>query len=97
PACPCRSPIMSYAVNPSIAQIETPPIMEAQSWVRPGLRNRPLLNLCQAVPGYPPAPELQAEVARASGEPATGFYTDILGMPELREAIAASIAEDYRG
>ena len=43
---------MTYAVNPAINRIEAPPIMEAQSWVRPGLRNRKLLNLCQAVPSW---------------------------------------------
>ena len=56
---------MTYAVNPSISRIEAPPIMEAQTWIRPGLRNRKLLNLCQAVPSYPPATELLDEVARS--------------------------------
>ena len=58
---------MTYAVNPAIHRIEAPPIMEAQSWIRPGLRNRKLLNLCQAVPNWPPAQELDDEVARVAG------------------------------
>jgi aspartate/methionine/tyrosine aminotransferase len=88
---------MSYVVNPSVVQVEAPPIMEAQTWIRPGLRNRQLLNLCQAVPGYPPAEELQAEVARVAMEGATGFYTDIFGIPELRHALAAHMSQDYGG
>jgi aspartate/methionine/tyrosine aminotransferase len=88
---------MSYAVNPSVSHIEAPPIAEAMSWVRPGLRNRDLLNLCQAVPSYPPAPELQAEIARLAGEPATSLYTEILGIKELRAALARHMAGDYRG
>lgn len=88
---------MPYAVNPAIARIEAPPIMEAQTWIRPGLRNRALLNLCQAVPKYPSARELQEEVARAAMEPGVGLYTDIFGLPELREALAAHMSVDYGG
>lgn len=88
---------MPYAVNAAVARIEAPPISEAMSWVKPGPRNRELLNLCQAVPSYPPAEALQEEVARAAGEAATGFYTDILGLPPLREALAAHMAADYGG
>lgn len=88
---------MTYAVNAAVARIEAPPIMEAQSWIRPGLRNRPLLNLCQAVPSYPPSPALQEEVGRVAMEPGTSLYTDIFGLPALREALAAHMSADYRG
>ncbi|MCA3555213.1 aminotransferase [Aestuariivirga sp.] len=88
---------MTYAVNPAIARIEAPPIAEAQGWVRPGLRNRKLLNLCQAAPGWTCAEELDAEVARLAHEPGIGLYTDILGIPELRGAIAAHFSDDYKG
>lgn len=88
---------MTYAVNPAIHRIEAPPIMEAQSWVRPGLRNRALLNLCQAVPSWSCAAELDAEVARLAHEPGISLYTDIFGIPDLREAIAAHLAADYQG
>ena len=88
---------MTYAVNPAIHRIEAPPIMEAQSWIRPGLRNRALLNLCQAVPSWPPAEELDAEVARAASLPGVSLYTDIYGLPELRSAIAAHMSADYNG
>jgi aspartate/methionine/tyrosine aminotransferase len=88
---------MSYAVNPSISQIEAPPIAEAMTWVRPGLRNRDLLNLCQAVPSYPPAPEMQAEIARLAGEPSTSLYTGIFGIDDLRTSLAAHMAADYAG
>ena len=88
---------MPYAVNAAVARIEAPPIMEAQTWIRPGLRNRPLLNLCQAVPSYPPATELLDEVGRAAHEPGTSLYTDIFGLPELRETLAAHMSADYAG
>ena len=88
---------MTYAVNPAIHRIEAPPIMEAQSWIRPGLRNRKLLNLCLAVPNWPPARELNDEVARAARQPGTSLYTDIFGLPELRQAIASHMSADYQG
>ncbi len=88
---------MQYAVNPAISQVEAPPIAEAMGWVRPGLINRPLINLCQAVPSYPPAAEMQAEIARLAGDPATSLYTDIAGLPELRTALAEHMAADYGG
>ena len=40
---------MTYAVNPSISRIEAPPIMEAQTWIRLGLRNFKLPNLRQVM------------------------------------------------
>lgn len=88
---------MTYAVNPAINRIEAPPIMEAQSWVRPGLRNRKLLNLCQAVPSWKCAEELDDEVARLAHAPGISLYTDIFGIPELRAAIATHFSEDYEG
>ena len=71
--------------------------MEAQTWIRPGLRNRALLNLCQAVPSWPAAQELDDEVARLAHEAGTSLYTDIFGIAELRSAIATHMAQDYGG
>jgi aspartate/methionine/tyrosine aminotransferase len=88
---------MPVTVSPCISRVDAPPIAEAMSWVRPGLRNRELLNLCQAVPSYAPAESLQAEIARLAMAPATSLYTDISGIPELRGALAQHMAKDYQG
>ncbi len=87
---------MSLIVSPLISHVEAPPITEAMTWVRPGARNRELLDLCQAVPSYAPAEILQAEIARLATEPGTHLYTDISGVPELREALARHMAADYQ-
>ena len=87
---------MTLLVSPMISRVEAPPIAEAMTWVRPGARNRELLNLCQAVPSYAPAEALQAEIARLATEPGTHLYTDINGIPELREALARHMAADYQ-
>ena len=88
---------MSIQLSSAISRIEAPPIAEAMTWVRPGKRNRALLNLCQAVPSYEPAEALQSEIARLAHDPATHLYTDINGIPELRSALAQHMAADYRG
>ena len=67
------------------------------TWIRPGERNRELLNLCQAVPSYQPAEILQAEIARLAHDPATNLYTDISGISELRECLSQHMAADYEG
>ena len=88
---------MSLLVSPMISRIEAPPIAEAMTWVRPGQRNRELLNLCQAVPSYAPADALQDEIARLAHDLATSLYTDNHGIPELRGALAQHMAADYVG
>ncbi len=82
-------------VSERVAAVEFPPIAEALSWVQPSLSNRALLNMCQAVPSYPPAAELQSEIARLALAPTTGGYTDIFGISELRSAFAAHVSADY--
>jgi aspartate/methionine/tyrosine aminotransferase len=88
---------MTYPISPAIQPIEAPPIAEAVSWLKPGTRNRQLVNLCQAVPSYPPADALQQAIGDFAVEPQTSLYTDIRGMPELRDALAAHLTGDYHG
>ena len=88
---------MNYARNLSVSHVEAPPIAEAMSWIRPGQSNRALVNLCQAVPSYPPAEALQDELARRVRLPETSLYTDIRGIEPLRASLARHMAEDYRG
>ena len=48
---------MRFAPNPDVVSVVEPPIAEAKGWVagRVYPADRPLLDLCQAVPSYPPA------------------------------------------
>ncbi len=86
---------MTFRLSPLVGQVEFPPIAEAMSWVKDRSGSRELLNMCQAVPSYPPAEILQNEIARLAHEPSTGGYTDIFGIMPLREAYAAHISADY--
>ncbi|MDP8995496.1 MAG: aminotransferase [Pseudomonadota bacterium] len=78
-----------------LSETEFPPIAEALSWIANRQSNIELLNLCQAVPSYPPAAELQDEFARIAHLPSTGGYTEILGIKPLREAFAAHLTKAY--
>jgi aspartate/methionine/tyrosine aminotransferase len=88
---------MNFHVAANVAAVEAPPIAEAMGWVRQGARNRVFLNLCQAVPSYPPAPELQAEIARLAQTDTVGGYTHIFGIDSLRDIHATTMAADYVG
>jgi len=88
---------MSYRVNPSLAAVAEPPIAEAHGWIkgRDFPADKPLIDVAQALPGYPPPKELTDHLARVIGEPAMARYTDIDGLPELRAALAADTAAAY--
>lgn len=83
---------MAYTINPAVQATITPPIAEAFSWIPAQPGTRAFLNLSQAVPGYPPAAALQVHIAGLAGMRATSFYTDILGIPPLRTALARRMA-----
>jgi aspartate/methionine/tyrosine aminotransferase len=83
--------------NPAISAVEAPPIAEAMTWLKSGPRNRAVINLCQAVPSYPPAEAMQEAIGRLAKEDAISLYSDILGVPELREGLAAHMSAAYGG
>lgn len=87
---------MKLHANKIIKGIEAPPIAEAMSWISTVPSNRSLINLCQAVPSYPPAEALREEIGRLARQPETSLYSDILGIAPLREELAQSLAADYQ-
>src|SRR6187399_1655528 len=88
---------MTMRTNPAISAVEAPPIAEAMTWLKPGPRNRSVINLCQAVPSYPPAEAMQEAIGRLARDDETSLYTDILGLPALRESLAAHMTNAYGG
>lgn len=90
---------MSFSVNPLVVVTEAPPIAEAASWRRPDNfgADKPLIDVCQAVPGYAPDERLRAHVADAARGENSAFYTAVEGIPELRAALAADISAAYNG
>ncbi len=62
---------------------------------RPGRRE--LLDLAQAAPRYPPAPEVVEHIAALSRDRHSAEYVEIAGLPRLREALAAELTGAYGG
>jgi len=73
-------------INSWLRQVQPPPITEVKSWLggQETPAEHPLLDLCQAVPNYPPAPELIAHLHQALDDPATYRYSPDEGLPEVR-------------
>lgn len=86
------------ALNPWLADVTAPPIPAAHGWAaRYDGSCGPMLDLCQAVPGYPPHPQILQHLADAAGDPASAKYGLINGDAALREAYAAQVSDLYGG
>lgn len=87
-------------LNPNLLATSPPPVMEARRWLQ-GVTfpaDRPLINVSQAAPIDPPPPELRQAISDTIlSVPEAHLYGPVLGLPELREALAARWARLYRG
>ncbi len=88
---------MKYRVNPLFSAVAPPPIAEAWGWIkgRSFPADKPLIDLAQAEPSYPPVPQLLDHLAREIHRPELSRYTDIRGTPELRASFAAHLSGFY--
>ncbi len=83
-------------ISPRIRDTQDPPIPAVRAWAaRYGGAAGPLLDLTQAVPGYPPHPDLLAMLGQSAGSRATASYGPIDGEPALRSALAADMSRFY--
>jgi aspartate/methionine/tyrosine aminotransferase len=77
-------------MNPLVQDTGSPPIPEVQAWGRAyGGERGPLIDLCQAVPGYAPHADLLHHLGAAAADPLCAKYGFITGDPALRDAYAA--------
>ncbi len=84
--------------NPLVASLATPPIPLIQGWAQAyDSGHGPLIDLSQAVPGYPPHPRLLTALAEAAGSVANASYGPIEGEPALRSAYARDLNALYGG
>ena len=82
--------------NPLIATLSLPPVPSVLAWAKAydGARG-PLIDLSQAVPGYPPHPDMLAWLAETAGSPVFTGYGAIEGEEVLRTAYAAHVSGLY--
>ena len=89
---------LTAPINPNLAHVFDPPIMEALRWVHETSfpANRPLLNLSQAAPVDPPPQALcQAMAEAALNDPGAHLYGPVLGDTPLREEITERWSKTY--
>ncbi|MCX4091637.1 aminotransferase [Nocardia sp. alder85J] len=84
-------------LNPRTVAAVDSPIGLAYDLLDRRAGTRELLDLAQAAPQYPPAPEVVEAVVAAARHPRGGEYCEIAGLPGLRAAFAAEIAAAYAG
>ena len=86
------------ALNPLLTRVEVPPIPQAHAWAAryDGSRGA-ALDLCQAVPGWAPHPQVLAHLADEAGNPANARYGLINGDLALRATYAAETSTVYSG
>ena len=57
---------MPFTINRAVAAVRPAPIAEAQAWIPSQASQRLFINLCQAVPSYPPADSMMEAIAAAA-------------------------------
>ncbi len=88
---------MQYSAR--IEQVSAPPITAVKSWIKGRTYSpaRPLVNLCQAIPDYPPAGGLRQYMQKVVLQPQVAVYTSNDGLEEVRAEVAAWYRRRYAG
>jgi aspartate/methionine/tyrosine aminotransferase len=82
--------------NPLVEKLVPPPIPAVAAWAKAyRAQHGPLIDLSQAVPGYPAHPEMLSLLARFAGSTACTGYGPIEGETELRRVYAAHVSDSY--
>lgn len=85
---------------PRTATTFAPPVMAARRWLEDVTfpPERPLINVSQAAPAEPPPEALRQAIAEAAlNTTQAHLYGPVLGLPALREDVAARWSEAYGG
>ena len=86
---------MKFAMNDQIARVHFPPISEVKGWLAASPPSLPIIDLCQAIPDYPPAAELTEHLKVCLDDPLVSKYSPDEGLPEVREAVCARYERRY--
>jgi aspartate/methionine/tyrosine aminotransferase len=83
-------------LNPATVRGIDSPIETAYALPRGRNTGRHLLDLAQAAPPYPPAPEVIEHIVAVARDGHGGEYTETAGLAHLRAAFAAELSVDYQ-
>lgn len=86
---------MKFSISELIKKVHFPPISEVRRWIAESACPLPVVDLCQAIPDYPPATELNVYLQGIIDDPLISKYTPDEGLPEVREAVCKRYAKIY--
>ncbi len=87
---------MKFPINDHIRSVHFPPISEVKGWAasRPEI-GLALIDLCQAVPDYAPAPQLTEYLKGQLDDPLLSKYSPDEGLPEVLDAVCRYYRRKY--
>lgn len=86
---------MKFPVNRHITAVHSPPITEVKEWLGGAPSHLPLIDLCQAVPDYPPSAGMTVHLRECLDDPLVARYSPDEGLLEVREAVCARYRRVY--
>ena len=86
---------MNFAVSDHISAVNFPPISEVRTWAAQRRSTTELIDLCQAVPDYPPAKSMTDYLATMVSDPAMARYSPDEGVLDVREAVCERYRRRY--
>jgi len=86
---------MPFPISPVVSRVIPPPIGEIARLRRSIPAGAEPIDLCQAVPDYPPAPELTDHLAAVIAAPDTSRYTPDEGLEGVRDALSRRYQRIY--
>ncbi|MBL6596636.1 MAG: aminotransferase [Candidatus Puniceispirillum sp.] len=83
--------------NSAVATLNAPPVSVVLNWKSSyDGANGPLIDMSQAVPGYPSHPDILAALAVAAADPALARYGPVEGDADFRHAYADHVSHMYK-
>ena len=77
--------------SPTITDLMTSPISAAHALLHHRVNTRPLLDVSQAAPSYPPPPVVIDAIAAAASDPSVATYAPPPGLPAPRSALCLGL------
>lgn len=88
---------MPLRISTLLDKVSDPPVAETKRWIaeRTFTEQFPLIDVSQAVPGYPPAKDLQQRIAHLAHADTTSLYAPSLGLEGTRAALHRHLAREF--
>jgi hypothetical protein len=84
-------------ISSRLQKVTYPPITEVKQWIagRTFTEDKPLIDMCQAIPDYAPAPDLLDYLHTQIDDPLLAVYSPDEGLAEVRNSVSAWYGRRY--